>query len=182
MIEARLLALRADDEQVRAELAADGSLFGGYHPLMEAVHRANAGALRSLIREYGWPDEALAGREGAEAAWLIAQHSIGEPDFMRLCRTLIDEANVPRWHFACIDDRIRVFEGKSQRFGTQIDLRPDGPQFYELEDPSQVARWRKEAGLPEIAPIRADPLPTKPEYAANQAAEHLWRRKVGWIK
>jgi hypothetical protein len=185
----QLLALRARDEQVRSELAAHGSLFEGYHPRMEEVHRANAQELRSIIKEHGWPHDALVGPEGAEAAWLIAQHSIGEPDFMRGCRALLDEASslgrVPRWQFAYIDDRIRVFEGKPQRFGTQIDLRPEGPQVHELEDASQVDAWRKEAGLPAIAIVlaraQADPLPTPLEHEARRAAELRWRRKVGWV-
>lgn len=186
---AQLLAMRARDEQVRAELAADGSLFEGYHPRMEEVHRANAQQLRSLIQAHGWPDEALVGREGAEAAWLIAQHSIGEPDFMRRCRTLLDEASslgrVPRWQFAYIDDRIRVLQGKPQRYGTQIDLRPEGAQIHELEDASQVDAWRKEAGLPAVAAVlaraQADPLPTPQQHEARRAAGFLWRQKVGWL-
>lgn len=189
-VRAQILALRAHDEQVRAELAADGSLFEGYHPRMEEVHRANAQELQSVIQEHGWPDEELVGPEGAEAAWLIAQHAIGEPDFMRRCRSLLDEASsrgrVPRWHFAYMDDRIRVFEGKPQRFGTQIDLRPEGPVVNELEDPSLVDARRKELGLPAIAVVlsraQAGPLPTPEEYEAKQAAGLLWRRKVGWVK
>ena len=39
---AELIALRDHDLAVRTELQADGSLFDGYHPRMEAVHRANA--------------------------------------------------------------------------------------------------------------------------------------------
>lgn len=185
----RLLALVALDEQVRAELAADASLFEGYHPRMEAVHRANADALRSVIQAHGWPNETLVGSDGAEAAWLIAQHAIGEPDFMRRCRALLDEESalgrVPCWQFACIDDRIRVFEGRPQRFGTQIDLQPQGPRIHALEDPSQVDLRRKELGLPALAVVLAratcDPLPTPEEYEARQAAGCQWRRKVGWI-
>ena len=185
----QLLAMRARDERIRAELAADGSLFEGYHPRMEDVHRANARQLRSIIEKHGWPDDTLVGPEGAEAAWLIAQHSIGEPDFMRRCRALLDEASslgrVPRWQFAYIDDRIHVFEGKPQRFGTQIELRPEGPQVHTLEDASQVDAWRKEAGLPPIAAVlvraQADPLPTPLAHEARRAAELLWRQKVGWV-
>lgn len=40
-----LLATEAEDRRVRAELAADGSLFDGYHPRMAEVHRRNAGRL-----------------------------------------------------------------------------------------------------------------------------------------
>ena len=163
----QLLALRARDEQVRAELAADGSLFEGYHPRMEEVHRLNARELRSVIETHGWPHDELVGAEAAEAAWLVAQHAIGEPDFMRRCRALLDEASssgrVPRWQFAYIHDRIRVFEGKPQRFGTQIDLGPDGPKPHELEDAAQVDAWRKEVGLPTLAVVMAraqgDPSP-----------------------
>jgi hypothetical protein len=36
-----------------------------------------------LIAVHGWPDEAIAGRDGAEAAWFIVRHTIGEPDFQR---------------------------------------------------------------------------------------------------
>ncbi|MEL1263948.1 DUF6624 domain-containing protein [Pseudoxanthomonas putridarboris] len=189
-VRTQLLAMRARDEQVRTELAADGSLFEGYHPRMEEVHRVSAQELRSVIQEHGWPDEELVGPEGAEAAWLVAQHSIGEPDFMRHCRTLLDEASflgrVPRWQFAYIDDRIRVFEGKPQRFGTQVDLRPEGPEVHELEDSAQVDAWRKDAGLPPIAVViaraQADPCPSPEEHATKQAAGLLWRRQVGWIE
>jgi hypothetical protein len=54
-------------------------------------------------------------------------HAISEPGFMRRCRTLIDEVSragrVPRWQFPYIDDRIRVFEGRPQHFGTPFDLQ-----------------------------------------------------------
>ncbi|RZN33918.1 hypothetical protein [Bradyrhizobium sp. Leo121] len=72
-----------------------------------------------------------------------------------------------------------------QRFGTQIDLRPEGPQVHKLEDASQVDAWRKEAGLPAIAVVlaraKADPLPTPLEHEARRAAALLWRQKVGWV-
>src|SRR5215212_8262265 len=95
------------DQAVRAELAADGSLFVGYHPRMAAVHDANAARLRTIIATYGWPTEGMVGVDGAKAAHRIAQHSINHPEFMRECRRLLDEAStngeVPRWQFAYID-------------------------------------------------------------------------------
>lgn len=185
----QLLEMRALDEAVRAELAADGSLFEGYHPRMEEVHRANADGLRGLLEEHGWPDADVAGADGAEAAWLVAQHAIGEPGFQRRCRALLEQASaqgrVPRWQFAYLDDRVRVFEGKPQRFGTQIDLRPEGPQPHALEDPAQVEAWRLEVGLPPLAAAlrraQADPRPSPEQYAAKEAAGLEWRRKVGWV-
>ncbi len=180
--------MESRDEGVRAELVSDGTLFEGYHPRMEAVHRENATELRAIIEVYGWPSAELVGPEGADAAWLVLQHSIGDPEFMRYCRTLIEAASnagrIPRWQFAYLDDRIRVFEGKTQRFGTQFDLKPDGPEITSLEDPIQVDRWRQEVGLATISEVmsraRGLPLPSKAEYEAKQAAGERWRRKVGW--
>lgn len=40
--------LAAHDGAVRAELAASGALFDGYHPRMEAVHRENAARLLAI--------------------------------------------------------------------------------------------------------------------------------------
>ena len=80
LLKEQLLAMKSRDEQTRAALEADGSLFEGYHPRMEAVHRTNASELRAIIEEHGWPSDAMVGPEGAEAAWLVLQHSIGEPE------------------------------------------------------------------------------------------------------
>jgi hypothetical protein len=184
-----LIAMRDHDQAVRAELAADGSLFEGYHPRMEEAHRANAKRLREIISEFGWPGRALVGDEGADAAWLIAQHSIGEPSFMRHCRDLLDDAStrgdVPRWQFAYIDDRIRVFEGSPQRYGTQFRDGPDGPQPYPLEDAARVEEWCRDLGLPPLADVlaraQATPPPKPRDQAAKDAAELAWRREVGWI-
>ena len=62
-----LFAMEADDDRVRAQLAADGSLFAGYHPDMEAVHRRNAGRLRAIVAEVGWPGRSVVGEEAAHA-------------------------------------------------------------------------------------------------------------------
>jgi hypothetical protein len=184
-----LLKLEKDDQAVRAELAADGSLYNGYHPRMAAVHRAHAARLREILAELGWPSEAMVGRDGAKAAWLVAQHSIGEPDFMRHCRNLLEEASargdVPRGHFALIDDRIRVYESRPQRYGSQLRGGPGGLEPYPLEDPTKVDQWRQELGLPPLAEIiahaRANPPPSPRDAAAKEAQEQAWRRETGWI-
>lgn len=183
-----LLALQRRDLEVRAALAADGCLYDGYHPQMEEVHRENAAALRRLIAEFGWPHEAIAGKDGAEAAWLVAQHAISEPAFQRACRDLLaTEAQlgrVPRWHHAYLEDRINVSEGKPQRFGTQIDLTPDGPVVCEVAEPHRLDERRKEVGLTPIRErvkaMKGDPRPSVEQFQARKAAEREWRVKVGW--
>lgn len=184
-----LLALQQRDMGVRAELLAAGTLHGGYHPRMQAVHRENAAALRRLLARHGWPGVQAAGADGAEAAWLVAQHAIAEPAFMRACRALLQAAvaagMAPAWQHAYLDDRIRTFEGLPQRFGTQFDLTPGGAVLCAVEDPLGLDERRRHIGLEPVAErlrsLHDQPLPTPAEHARMQAAEQLWRREVGWL-
>ncbi len=189
-LRAELLQMDDHDQAVRAELAADGSLFDGYHPRMAAVHDANADRLRVIIQRIGWPNERLVGVDGAHAAHRIAQHSINHPDFMRQCRELLDAAStygdVPRAHFAYIDDRIRVYEGLPQRYGTQWRGGPSGLEPYPLEDSTQVDARRAALGLQSLAQLSGTAPKERawdPEAARSYDEKELaWRRAVGWVR
>jgi hypothetical protein len=188
-LRAELMQMDEYDQTVRAQLAADGSFFDGYHPTMAAVHDANAARLRTIITTHGWPTERLVGVDGAEAAYRIAQHSINHPDFMRECRQMLDEASakgeVPRWQFAYIDDRIRIYEGLPQRYGTQWRNGPKGLEPYPIEDPDNVDERRAALGLPSLAELHISE-PTEPLWDTEaarrlEAQELAWRKAVGWI-
>ena len=145
-----LLALATEDGRVRQELAVEGSLYEGYHPRMEAVHRRNAARLAMILDEHGWPVPSLVGPEGAEAAWLIAQHAIGEPAFQRRCLRCLREAagagDLPSWQPAMLEDRIRMFEGRPQLYGTQLETDHEGRlRPYRIEDPERVEERRRQS-------------------------------------
>lgn len=184
-----LLDMEARDRALRAELTAAGELNEHYHPRMEELHRAHASRLRQMIAVFGWPGFTLVGEKGAQAAWRIALHSISEPAFMRQCRDLMDIAShngdVPRWQFAIIDDRIRVYEGRPQRYGTQLRVGANGLEPYPLENEARVSSMRAQAGLPPlaktIAQARAQLQPTALEQARRDATDLEFRRTVGWI-
>jgi hypothetical protein len=183
----QLLNLVAEDDRLRDELAADGSLFEGYHPVMEEVHRQNAAALRAIIRKHGWPGIDLVGKEGAEAAWRIAQHSIGEPQFMRealrLVKAASEKGQAPLYQVAYLEDRIRMFEGKLQLYGTSFDWNEEGElaPFPDIEKPEQVDTRRAEMGLP---PLRARQKSEResPPKDLHKRREQMkaWAKSVGW--
>jgi hypothetical protein len=91
-LRSELLSLRAADEACREELALEGTLWDGYHPRMQEVHDCNAARLQELIAEHGWPTRATVGEDGAEAAWIIVQHAIGNPPFQRTMLPVLQAA------------------------------------------------------------------------------------------
>ncbi len=186
-LRSELLAMAADDNRVREELLAEGSLHEGYHPRMEAIHTRNAARLTALLNDHGWPIPSLVGQDGAEAAWLIAQHAIGAPAFQRRCLRLLQEASasgdVPAWQPAMLEDRIRMFEGRPQIYGTQLEPDREGRlRPYPIEDPEHVEERRRSVGLEplreRLAREKQVPVPREPERFAREY--EAWLHRVGW--
>jgi len=85
------------------------------------VDSINEEKLKKLIALYGFPTWKLVGREGARNAWLIAQH--GTQDFRKwyfeYYKQAVEEKNADIKYYAYLIDRIRLYEGIPQLFGTQ---------------------------------------------------------------
>jgi hypothetical protein len=182
-----LIAMAELDRTVGDELAASGALYEGYHPRMVAIHENNALRLQAIIAQVGWPTERLVGEPAAKAAWLIAQHAISRPEFQRACLKLLAEAArehmVQPWQPAMLEDRIRVFDGRPQLYGSQ--LKPDAHgklQPHAIEDPENVEERRRAVGLEPLAEILArakpQPLPADPERFERDYQK--WLIDVGW--
>ena len=188
-----LLAMADEDQRVRAELAADGSLFTGYHPRMELVHRRNAARLAAILDRCGWPGRSQVGADGAHAAWLIAQHAIGEPQLQRrvlqLMRTAAGQGEAPLLELALLEDRVRVSEARAQRYGTQYDWDEQGQLSpLPIEDPEHVDERRRAVGLGPIADdtrrrrewiLQSKERPPV-DWHARQREMQEWFRAKGW--
>jgi hypothetical protein len=182
-----LLAMAELDRDTAAELAASGALYEGYHPRMVAIHEKNAARLKAIIAEVGWPTERLVGERAANAGWLIAQHAISQPDFQRACLEHLAEAArahmVPLWQPAMLEDRIRVFEGGLQRYGSQLEPDAHGNMRpHAIEDPERVEERRRAVGLEPLAEIlaRAKPQPLPADRERFERDYQQWLIDVGW--
>ncbi len=182
-----LVAMAALDLEMRENLIRRGVIFDGYHPEMEAIHVRNASRLKEILAEYGWPVPALVGDDGAEAAWLIVQHAIGDPPLQRQCLRLLQDAaqsgEVPLWQSAMLEDRIRMFEGKPQLYGTQLETDSEGAlRPYLLEEPECVEERRSKVGLEPLSKRLARERPSpKPAAPARFESEYqAWLSRVGW--
>ncbi|MBL8559393.1 MAG: hypothetical protein JNM47_11770 [Hyphomonadaceae bacterium] len=187
-----LLKAAERDMETRARLVREGTLFDGYHPDMEAVHLENATLLAQAFDALGWPDRTRLGDEGAAAAFLILQHAISRPDLQRRGLALMLEA-IPRGDASMIDaaylsDRIAVFEGKPQLYGTQFDWFDGELSPAPMVEPELVEERRAAVGLPPLADVAAmlrrrardegDAPPA--DMDARKVDFEAWARKVGW--
>jgi hypothetical protein len=147
-----LIAMEAADRRLRAELASDGSLFDGYHPRMREVHERSADRLAQIIAQIGWPSPSTVGEDAARSAFLIVQHAISRPAFMRSCLPLIERTaqigEVPQIEVAMLTDRILILSGKPQLYGTQFDWDESGQMSPQpIENIERAEQLRKAAGM-----------------------------------
>ncbi|AZA83253.1 hypothetical protein C1637_24045 [Chryseobacterium lactis] len=177
-----IIELADKDLLVRENLAAQGKLSGGYHPEMEKVHKENAQRLREIIAEIGFPTISKVGKKASDAAWLIIQHAIGEPEFMKDCYQMMDanENDINPTNKAYLYDRIQVFQSKPQKFGTQ--LTADG--IYPVENKERLNAERLKVYLPPLSAEEINKIHDSkdiPEIDSRDQEYNDWRKKVGWI-
>lgn len=189
-----LLELERRDQATRTRHVAEGTLFAGYAEEMERIHLENAGRLDAIIARYGWPGISLAGEDGCEAAWRIAQHAISRPAFQRRCLELIRSAvaggEAPPKHEAYLVDRIRFNQRRPQVYGTIFDWDESGEMSpWTIEEAASVDRRRAAVGLEPLARTtarirresRAEGNRPPDSYVDRQDEIERWARRVGWL-
>lgn len=181
----KLKPLVQRDFTLRQVLVERGTLSDAYHPEMEKLHVENADKLKKLIDKMGFPVLSNAGDEGVRLSWLIIQHAISLPGFMRECllemRLAASQQDYPLDLLAYTEDRVAYFEGRPQLYGTNSDWQEGELKPTRIEDPSMVDVRRKSIGLPPMAQSITNRNERPPKDPKAKAAEfEQWRSRVGW--
>ena len=140
----RRLLSKAADEQERAKLWGDQT----------SIDKANQGRIDEIVKTYGWPGKKEFGKKAATAAFLVIQHST--PEMMRrylpILSNAMENGDVDKSSFALLDDRVRMTEGRPQRYGSQIQGNRDTKMtLWQIEDEENVDKRRAEMGLEPLA-------------------------------
>lgn len=190
-----IIELQKADLKLRDKLIKNGHLFDGYNKEMEALHNKNAEILDNIVEKHGFPTVENFGKEAVDAAWLVVQHSIGKPEFMKKCAALLEKAvsenQADAKQLAYLIDRIAVFEGRSQLYGTQFDWDERGEMNPKpFDDLEKVNERRESIGLNSLQEqteiirkqIIAENQQTPADLKERNKQADEWRRKVGWNK
>ncbi|MBA82680.1 DUF6624 domain-containing protein [Leeuwenhoekiella sp.] len=191
----KIIALKNADLEFRGKLIEGGELGDGYNDEMAKIHNQNAKALDEIIQTIGYPTVTKVGEEASEAAWMVIQHAIAQPEFMKNCLLLLENAvrenQANPKNLAYLTDRIAVFEGKSQLYGTQFDWDEDGNLSPNpIDDLAKVNQRRKAIGLnsleeqTEIIRRRVKDENQSPpkDFEKRKQKIESWKKSVGWIK
>lgn len=190
-----IIRLQNADLELRDQLISEGKLGEGYNKEMEALHNHNAEVLNGIIDIIGFPTVEKIGKEAAYAAWLVIQHSIGKPEFMRKSAELlvieVRQKKADSRNLAYLTDRIATFENKPQLYGTQFDWDENGELSpNRFDNITNVNQRRKSIGLntleeqTEIIITQAKKENHSPPKDLNQRKKEMeeWKKSVGWTK
>lgn len=193
-IPGRIIDLKNADLKLRDKLVRSGQLGEGYNEEMEALHTKNAKILNDIVDTIGYPTIDKVGKEASAAAWLVIQHSIGQPGFMKKCvellNTAVNENKAEPIHLAYLTDRIASFEGRPQLYGTQFDWDENGELSpNRFDDLAKVNQRRRSLGLntleeqtKKIRKQAENENHSPPEDLEQRKREfNKWRKTVGWI-
>lgn len=124
---------------------------------IEAVDRANQTALLELVPPEGWFHRSRYGDEASEAAFLIVQH--GNPElwqrFLPALEPLVATGEVDGAQYALMYDRLARWEGRPQRYGSQMTCIEGRYVAGHIEDPDRVDVRRASMGMGPLAEYQA---------------------------
>lgn len=191
----KVIALKNADLALRDRLLRSGELHDGYHPAMRAIHDRNAEILDDIIDRIGYPTVANVGKAASAAAWLVIQHAVAQPAFIKKCAKLLAEAvenaEADPLQLAYLTDRIAVFSDRPQLYGTQFDWDAAGNMSPNAYDNAEKVNARRAAlGLNTLAEQtdlmreRAKKEGGQPPSDAKErkAAYDVFRKDCGWIE
>lgn len=116
---------------------------------LEAINRENLERLYALLPASGWFRRSDYGDRGAEAAFLVVQHSNAEVQrrFLPTLERFAASGDVAPSQYALMYDRLALADGKLQRYGTQMRCEAGRMVPAPTEDPGRLEERRAPMGF-----------------------------------
>jgi uncharacterized protein DUF6624 len=146
-----LARLGTEDQEIRQGLTAQRMQDTAFVKTMVRGDSARTARLQVIVEQYGWPDPLRVGREAAQGAFLILQHSPNH-EFQKQMVPEVEKlalaGHMPRSEAAMLIDRVLMHEGRPQRYGTQFTLTQGRWVLHPVEEEAGLEQRRKSMQLP----------------------------------
>lgn len=127
--------------------------------IVELKDSLNLKKIEKIIYKYGYPGKKMVGEELSMVAWLVIQHSRKETleKYFPIILKANKEKDLDDIYIALMTDRLRMYKGEKQIYGTQvsgkmifnkISQREEWVNFiWPIENPEKVNELRKKVGI-----------------------------------
>ncbi|TPE43675.1 DUF6624 domain-containing protein [Pontibacter mangrovi] len=119
---------------------------------MHQIDSTNQTKVLPILEEHGWLPKSKIGEKAADALFYVVQHSNSRTieQYLPQMEELAKQGEASGTDAAKMKDRLLMFQGKKQVYGTQAVsyIRKDGKHaIWPIEDVENVNKRRKEAGF-----------------------------------
>lgn len=157
-------SIRAGMEAIKKQHGSGSAEMKDARKRQDLIDAENIAWLDKIVEVHGWPGRALAGEKGAEGAFLVVQHAdlAHQKKYFPLLSKAASAGELNRGSLALLEDRILMYEGKKQIYGSQTRTNAKGTlEIYPIKDAKNVDKRRLSVGLKPLA-----------EYAKSLGAEY----------
>lgn len=176
-LKAQLEQIYKKDQEVRMKIEPIQKEFGANSPQMQAVweemakiDEENKNEVVAILEEHGWPGKSMVGPQANSAVFLVIQHADKETmeKYLPMLRQAAAKGEAAKSHLALMEDRVRMYNGQPQLYGSQIRTNTETgqPELYTIEDEVNVDKRRAEM---EMEPLKDYMKRFGMEYQAPQA-------------
>lgn len=166
-----LAAIFVADQQPRSQIDSIRRVYGQDSPemkqLWQRVHQSdsiNLIKIEKIIQQHSYPGKSLVGSMQSNTAWLVIQHSplLIQEKYLPLMEAAVIKNEMPKSSLALLIDRIRMYKGQKQLYGSQVTINSNGKnEFHPIEDEANVNKRRAAMELGSIE-----------DYARQNGFEH----------
>ncbi|HEV3325493.1 MAG TPA: DUF6624 domain-containing protein [Puia sp.] len=157
-----LFTVDDDDQKYRVQLSeveqkkpVDSMVVRVINVKIREADSINLIKVKAIVDKYSWLGVDVIGDQCNTALFMVIQHA--DPPvrekYLPVIREAVKEGRAQPRHLAMLEDRVAIYWGRKQRYGTQLrwDLRVNAFRLAPLEDPDHVDERRRSVGLPPLA-------------------------------
>lgn len=147
-------ALRRDFDSLRTAAGDTSMEFKQRVQQLRVTDSINRTIVTNILDSCGWLGYDVLGQEGADALFLVIQHSDCNTmnKYLPLLRKGVKDGKAPIYNLALMEDRVLICNGQKQKYGTQLtyDDRSKKYRPMPIENIKILDSLRSQVGLPPL--------------------------------